>query len=108
MGARVLIVEDEPDIRDLLAFHLEREGYQVTRSRSGADALRQVRALPPDRGGRIPAAALTAYATLEDRRKALLAGYNEHLPKPVDPTRLIATVAELLGQAPPTVEAPAS
>ena len=48
MGGRVLIVEDEPDIRDLLAFHLEREGYHVTRSRTGADALRQVRARPPD------------------------------------------------------------
>ena len=48
MGGRVLIVEDEPDIRDLLAFHLEREGYHVTRSRTGPDALRQVRARPPD------------------------------------------------------------
>jgi CheY-like chemotaxis protein len=72
----------------------------------GYALIRQVRALAPDRGGRVPAAALTAYATLEDRRKALLAGYNEHIPKPVDPLRLIATVAELLGQAPPTVEAP--
>ena len=69
MGGRVLIVEDEPDIRDLLAFHLEREGYHVTRSRTGADALRQVRARPagphparPDAAGarrarRVPAAA---------------------------------------------------
>ena len=62
----------------------------------GYALIRQVRALAADRGGRIPAAALTAYATLEDRRKALLAGYNEHIPKPVDPTRLIATVASLV------------
>ena len=48
MASRVLIVEDEPDIRGLLAFHLEREGYQVFKSNNGADALRQVRARPPD------------------------------------------------------------
>ena len=48
MPSRVLIVEDEPDIRGLLVFHLEREGYQVVRSSDGADALRQVRARPPD------------------------------------------------------------
>src|SRR5262245_23687200 len=48
MPSRVLIVEDEPDIRDLLAFHLEREGYQVSKCRSGADAVRQARASPPD------------------------------------------------------------
>ena len=48
MAQRVLIVEDEPDIRDLLVFHLEREGYQVAKARSGADALRQAQASPPD------------------------------------------------------------
>lgn len=48
MASRVLIVEDEPDIRDLLAFHLEREGFKVSKCRSGAEALRQVRASPPD------------------------------------------------------------
>ena len=44
MAQRVLIVEDEPDIRDLLVFHLERDGYQVAKARSGADALRQAQA----------------------------------------------------------------
>ena len=48
MASRVLIVEDEPDIRDLLAFHLERAGYHVAKSRTGADALRQIAASPPD------------------------------------------------------------
>jgi CheY-like chemotaxis protein len=48
MPSRVLIVEDEPDIRDLLAFHLEREGYQVSKCRTGADALRQISAVRPD------------------------------------------------------------
>jgi CheY-like chemotaxis protein len=62
----------------------------------GYELIRQVRGLAAERGGRMPAAALTAYATLDDRRKALLAGYNEHIPKPVDPARLIATVARLV------------
>jgi len=48
MPSRVLIVEDEPDISDLLAFHLRREGYDVSRSRSGIEALQQVRARIPD------------------------------------------------------------
>ena len=48
MASRVLIVEDEPDIRDLLAFHLEREGYHVTRVASGVEALRQVQHARPD------------------------------------------------------------
>ena len=48
MAHRVLIVEDEPDIRDLVVFHLEREGYQVVQSRSGPEALRLARATPPD------------------------------------------------------------
>ena len=48
MAQRVLIVEDEPDIRDLLVFHLERDGYHVTKARSGADALRQAQHSPPD------------------------------------------------------------
>jgi CheY-like chemotaxis protein len=65
----------------------------------GYALIRQVRAMGADRGGRIPAAALTAYATSEDRRKALLAGYNEHLPKPVDPSRLIAAVASLVASS---------
>src|SRR5262245_56151875 len=48
MTGRVLIVEDEPDIRELLAYHLEREGYQVSTCRPGTDALRLVKASPPD------------------------------------------------------------
>ncbi len=48
MAQRVLIVEDEPDIRDLLVFHLERDGYQVAKARSGAEALRQAQTSPPD------------------------------------------------------------
>jgi CheY-like chemotaxis protein len=57
--------------------------------------IRRLRALPVERGGETPAAALTAYASREDRRKALLAGYNEHVPKPPDPARLVTLILRL-------------
>jgi signal transduction histidine kinase len=121
-GVRILIVDDEEDAREAMVVLLSQAGAAVEAVGSAAEAMdllrerppdlllsdiampgedgyaliRQVRALEADRGGHIPAAALTAYATLEDRRKALLAGYNEHIPKPVDPSRLIATVASLM------------
>ena len=62
---------------------------------SGYDLIRQVRALPRDRGGDVPAAALTAYVRPEDRRKVLGAGFMMHVPKPVDPAELVAVVAAL-------------
>ena len=65
----------------------------------GYSLIRQVRALPADRGGTVPAAALTAYARSEDRVKALAAGYQTHVTKPVDPSELIAVVASLAGRA---------
>jgi len=121
-GVRILIVDDEEDAREAMVVLLQQAGAAVQSVGSAAEAMdllrerppdlllsdiampgedgysliRRVRSLAADRGGRIPAAALTAYATLEDRRKALLAGYNEHIPKPVDPLRLIATVASLV------------
>jgi CheY-like chemotaxis protein len=61
----------------------------------GYALIRQVRNLPPDRSGTIPAASLTAYAGAEDRRRALLAGFNMHVPKPVEPAELLAVVASL-------------
>jgi len=64
----------------------------------GYSLIRQIRALPDDRGGRIPAAALTAYAGAEDRKRALLAGFQLHIPKPVEPTELVAVVATLAGR----------
>jgi CheY-like chemotaxis protein len=54
-----------------------------------------VRALPPDEGGRTPAAALTAFARAEDRTRALRAGYQSHVSKPVESTELTAVVASL-------------
>jgi CheY-like chemotaxis protein len=61
----------------------------------GYDFIRRVRALPEQEGGRTPAAALTAFARAEDRTKALRAGYQTHVAKPVEPTELTAVVASL-------------
>jgi CheY-like chemotaxis protein len=58
--------------------------------------IQQLRALPESRGGRTPAVALTAYARFEDRTKALVAGFNMHVPKPVEPTELIAALSSLV------------
>jgi CheY-like chemotaxis protein/anti-sigma regulatory factor (Ser/Thr protein kinase) len=120
-GVRVLLVEDEPDTRDLVKTILERCGAEVTAVGSAGEALsalerikpdvlvsdigmpgengyeliRKVRALGPERGGRVPAVALTAYAGPKDRRRALLAGFQTHLAKPVEPDELLAVVASL-------------
>jgi CheY-like chemotaxis protein len=61
----------------------------------GYSLIRRIRALSPREGGDVPAAALTAYATAEDRSRALGAGFQEHLAKPVDPDRLLAMMIEL-------------
>jgi len=123
-GLCVLVVDDELDARELLSVVLTQCGAKVTTAASVPDALaaleesrpdvivsdigmpeedgysfiRKVRALHDTRGGRIPAAALTAYAGAEDRKRALLAGFQLHIPKPVDPTELIAVVATLAGR----------
>ncbi len=61
----------------------------------GYTFIAKVRALPPEEGGQTPAAALTAYARVEDRTKALRAGFQMHVPKPVEPAELVAVVANL-------------
>jgi DNA-binding response OmpR family regulator len=123
MGARVLIVEDEPDIRDLLAFHLEREGYQVTRSTTGPDALRQVRARPPDlilldlmlpelgglevcrrlrqdpRTVSVPIVMLTARGEEVDRILGLELGADDYIVKPFSPKEVVARVRAVLRRA---------
>ena len=123
MGARVLIVEDEPDIRELLAFHLEREGYQVTRSRTGAEALRQVRARPPDlilldlmlpelggldvcrrlrqdpRTASVPIVMLTARGEEVDRILGLELGADDYIVKPFSPKEVVARVRAVLRRA---------
>ena len=64
----------------------------------GYSLIGRVRALAEGAGGRTPAVALTAYARAEDRMRALLAGYQVHVPKPVAPAELAAVVAGLVGQ----------
>jgi signal transduction histidine kinase/ActR/RegA family two-component response regulator len=73
----------------------------------GYALVHRLRQLPPERGGGIPALALTAYATAQDRRRALTAGFHTHLTKPADPAEIIAAVARLAG-APPEAGPPAS
>jgi len=67
----------------------EQDGYHF---------IREVRRLPSSAGGRIPAVALTAFARSEDRTRALLAGYQIHLAKPIEPRELLVTVASLAGR----------
>ena len=124
-GVRVLLVEDDANLRDAIATVLAECGAQVVAVGCGADALqvlknqapdvlvsdmampgmdgrsllRRIRQLGARRGG-IPAIALTAYASPVDRMKALLAGYQVFLPKPFDPTELITLVAKLAGSTP--------
>jgi CheY-like chemotaxis protein len=61
----------------------------------GYSLIRAIRALPADRGGTTPAAAVTALARPEDRRRALMVGFQTHVSKPVDMTELVAVVASL-------------
>jgi CheY-like chemotaxis protein len=65
---------------------------------NGYDLIGKVRALGANQGGGVPAAALTAYAGVEDRMRALLAGFQIHVPKPVEPAELAAVVATLAGR----------
>jgi CheY-like chemotaxis protein len=124
-GLRVLVVDDDPDTRALLAATLEQNGAAsvaavayasdaldaLTRlapdvlvsdigmpNVDGYELIRQIRALSVEAGGRTPAAALTAYATPDDQRRALDAGYNLHISKPVEPEELAAAVARLAGR----------
>ncbi|HEX5731572.1 MAG TPA: GAF domain-containing protein [Blastocatellia bacterium] len=123
-GLRVMVVEDEADARELLMAMLTQYGAEVKTSSSTGEALemleqykpdvlvsdiglpgedgyvliKKVRALDPERGGRIPAVALTAYARAEDRIRALTAGFQMHVPKPVEPTELVIVIASLSGR----------
>ena len=124
-GVRLLVVEDDPDTLDLLRFILDNRGAEVMTAASTAQALKalehwrpnilvsdlampgedgyvligRVRSRGPEQGGDIPAVALSAYTRNEDRNRALAAGFQMHLPKPVDPEELISVVANLTGHA---------
>ncbi|HEX3250141.1 MAG TPA: ATP-binding protein [Pyrinomonadaceae bacterium] len=124
-GLKVLVVDDEPDTRELISEVLKECGSEVITSRSAVEALEaleqykpdilisdlgmpdedgyslisKIRALPAERGGQIPAAALTAYARAEDRMRVLRSGFQFHLPKPIDSAELVTVVASLAGRA---------
>lgn len=123
-GVRILVVEDDPDTQELLRTVLRQYGAEITAVASADDAIkevrrhqpdliisdigmagengyeliRKIRALDPAAGGRIPAIALTAYAGTADRRHALLAGFQTHLSKPVQPEDLLAATLSLTYQ----------
>lgn len=120
-GVRALVVDDEADTYELLRSVLTQCGAEVTTAQSAAEAfeifgrvkpdvlisdigmpgedgyelMRKVRSLPKERGGRVPAVALTAYARGEDRLRALRAGYQMHVAKPIELAELVAIVASL-------------
>ena len=125
MASRVLIVEDERDIRDLVLFHLEREGFQVSSASSGEEALRQVRHASPDlvlldlmlpaMGGlevcrklrqdpatvALPIVMLTAKGDEVDRVLGLELGADDYNVKPFSPKELLARVRAVLRRAKP-------
>lgn len=132
-GLWVLVVDDEADARDLVATLLSQYGARVTTAASAAEAflllrqgeagerpdvlvsdigmpdedgyqlLRRIRALARDEGGAIPAIALTAFGRARDRIKALSAGFQTHIPKPVEPEELMMVIAGLTGDVRPDV-----
>jgi CheY-like chemotaxis protein len=124
-GVRVLVVDDDPEALELATAILVAAAADVRVCRSAADALKilpewrphvlvsdiempgedgysligRVRALPATEGGRTPAVALTAYGRQQDRARSLTAGFNMHVPKPVDPGEFTAIVASLATSA---------
>jgi CheY-like chemotaxis protein len=121
---RILVVEDDPDTQELLKTVLQQHGAEVVAVGSAASALteferakpdviisdiamagengyeliRRIRSLGPAAGGHVPAIALTAYAGVVDRRRALLAGFQTHLAKPIEPDDLLAVILSLTFQ----------
>jgi CheY-like chemotaxis protein len=122
---RVLLVDDHRETLELFASALVRRGAEVRTAGDAAEALavfaewrpdvlvsdigmpgddgyvliRKVRARPADEGGRLPAIAVTACGSLDDRLRALAAGFQSHIAKPVDPAELALMIASLLGRS---------
>lgn len=120
-GLHAVVVDDEPDARELLRLVLGEAGVNVDTAASadegfnlvragpvdilisdigmpgedGYSLIRRIRALPRDQGGGVAAVALTAFARADDRRRALLAGFQMHVPKPVEAAELLAVVASV-------------
>jgi CheY-like chemotaxis protein len=123
-GLDLLVVDDQPDARELVAQLLLECGATVRQAESAAEAMREfaaqppdvllsdigmpgrdgfelireIRRLPADEGAQVPALALTAFTRPHDRARALQAGYQAHLSKPIQPRELVATVARLAGR----------
>jgi PAS domain S-box-containing protein len=121
-GVRVLVVDDDVDSREFITFVLEEAGAEVRSAASAGEAfalfsqsppdvmlsdigmpdldgymlMQQIKALPADRGGRVPAIALTAYAGDFNQQRALQAGFQQHLTKPVEPDILVQAIADLM------------
>ncbi|MHC5936727.1 PAS domain-containing hybrid sensor histidine kinase/response regulator [Nostoc sp.] len=119
---QVLVVDDEPDIRDLISFILQDYGVEVTTVASAQEALqalsesipdvlisdigmpktdgymlmRELRSRSPQQGGLVPAIALTAYAGEMNQQQALAAGFQMHISKPVDPDVLVKAIVDLI------------
>jgi CheY-like chemotaxis protein len=124
-GVRVLVVDDEHDTREILSVMLTRYGAEIRTAGSAAEAMnvfgqwlpdvlvsdigmpeedgyaliKKIRALPPENGADVPAIALTAFASAQDKRTALAAGFQRHIAKPVEPVALAKNVALILGRS---------
>jgi PAS domain S-box-containing protein len=124
-GIRVLVVDDEHDTREVLSVMLARYGTEVRAAGSAAEAMAifkqwkpsvlvsdigmpeedgyaligRIRALPEEEGGEVPAIALTAFAAAQDKERALAAGFQRHIAKPVEPVALAKAVARILGRS---------
>ncbi|MBD2486227.1 response regulator [Aulosira sp. FACHB-615] len=120
-GIKVLIVDDEPDARELVTAVLEQYGAEILAVTRAAEVLaslesfqpdvfisdigmpdmdghtliQQIRSLPTDKGGKIGAIALSAYARIEDQQRSLSVGFQHHISKPLDLDKLVETVFEL-------------
>ena len=118
---RILLVDDEPDTRTMLEYIFTSCGAQTKSAASTAEALeiletneldilisdigmperdgyeliKKIRELAPEKGGRIPAVALTAYARVQDRLRILSSGFQMHVTKPIEPAELLTVVASL-------------
>jgi CheY-like chemotaxis protein len=121
VGVRVLVVDDSPSVLEILAAVLQQNGATVTATCTAKEALRlledvrphvllsdlempekdgywllrEVRALPPERGGSTPAACLTGRIEAEDRARVLRVGFQYHIPKPVETRKMLGIVALL-------------
>jgi CheY-like chemotaxis protein len=124
-GVQVLVIDDETDSREFVAFVLEQAGASVITATSASEGfailtqslpdvvlsdigmpdmdgymlMHQIRALPPEQGGQIPAIALTAYAGDFNQQQALAAGFQQHLSKPVEPNVLLVAIASLINES---------